>query len=77
MPSYTNTISEIKKFSTDKEQSNSLLALMDYYHTGYGVAMGKVATRDGFDCAMPAYFTGGIYIGDQTLADYITALINK
>ena len=33
MPSYTNTISEIKKFSTDREQSNSLLALMDYYHT--------------------------------------------
>lgn len=33
MPSYTNTTSEIKKFSTDREQSNSLLALMDYYHT--------------------------------------------
>ena len=26
------TTSEIKKFSTDREQSNSLLALMDYYH---------------------------------------------
>ena len=29
MTSYTT--SEIKKFSTDREQSNSLLALMDYY----------------------------------------------
>lgn len=36
MTSYTTitscTTSEIKKFSTDREQSNSLLALMDYYH---------------------------------------------
>ena len=32
--------------------------LMDFYNTGKGVALGKVATRDGFDCAMPAYFTG-------------------
>ena len=49
--------------------------LMDFYNTGMGVAFGKVATRDGFDCAMPAYFTGGVYIGDQSLADYITSLI--
>ena len=30
MTSYTTN--EIKKFSTDREQSNALLALMDYYH---------------------------------------------
>lgn len=30
--------------------------LMDFYHTGMGVALGKVATRNGFDCAMDAYF---------------------
>ena len=30
MTSYT--IKEIKKFSTDREQSNALLALIDYYH---------------------------------------------
>ena len=29
MTSYTTN--EIKKFSTDREQSNALLALMDYY----------------------------------------------
>ena len=29
MTSYTTN--EIKKFSTDEEQSNALLALMDYY----------------------------------------------
>lgn len=30
MTSYTT--SEIKKYSTDSEKSNALLALMDYYH---------------------------------------------
>lgn len=30
MTSYTTN--EIKKFSTDGEQSNALLVLMDYYH---------------------------------------------
>ena len=30
--------------------------LMDYYHTGKGIAFGKVGTREGFDCAMPTYF---------------------
>ena len=41
--------------------------LMDFYNTGMGVSFGKVATRDGFDCAMPAYFTGGVYIGEKSL----------
>ena len=50
--------------------------LMDFFHTGMGVALGKVATRDGFDCAMPAYFTGGVYIGEKTLAEYITDIVN-
>lgn len=30
--------------------------LLDFYETGLGLALGKVATRDGFDCAMNAYF---------------------
>ena len=51
--------------------------LMDFYRTGMGVAFGKVATREGFDCAMTAYFTGDVYIGRQTLADYITSLVNN
>jgi microcystin-dependent protein len=45
--------------------------LTDYYNTGKGIAFGKVATRDGFDCAMPAYFTGGITVGSRTLLDLI------
>lgn len=45
--------------------------LMDFYNTGKGVAYGKVATRDGFDCAMPAYFSGGITINSKTLSDYV------
>ena len=50
--------------------------LMDFYYTGKGVALGKVATREGFDCAMPAYFTGGIYVGEKTLAEYITEIVS-
>lgn len=50
--------------------------LMDFYHTGQGVALGKVATRDGFDCAMPAYFTGGVYVDGKTLAEYIEDLVS-
>lgn len=45
--------------------------LIDYYNTGEGIAFGKVGTRDGFDCAMPAYFTGGISVGDKSLLDLI------
>lgn len=47
--------------------------LMDFHGSGEGIALGKVATRKGFDCAMPAYFTGGVNIGEQPLADYIVA----
>lgn len=51
--------------------------LMDFYRTGMGVALGKVATRDGFDCAMTAYFTGDVYIGNKSLAEYIKSLVNS
>jgi hypothetical protein len=50
--------------------------LMDFYNTGKGVSLGKVATRDGFDCAMTAYFTGGVYVGGKSLADYIKSVVN-
>jgi hypothetical protein len=51
--------------------------LMEFFNTGRGVAFGKVATRDGLDCAMPAYFTGGVYIDGKSLAEYIAELIGK
>lgn len=51
--------------------------LMEFYNTGKGLAFGKVATRDGFDCAMPAYFTGGVYIDGKPLAEYIADLMSK
>ena len=50
--------------------------LMDFYYTGMGVALGKVATKDGFDCAMDAYFTGQVYIGNKTLDQYIADIVN-
>ena len=30
--------------------------LLDYHRSGKGISFGKVGTREGFDCAMPAYF---------------------
>ncbi len=45
--------------------------LMDFYYTGEGVALGKVATRNGFDCAMDAFFTGEVTVGGKTLLNLI------
>ena len=36
-------------------------ATMDILAGGKGISFGKAATREGFDCAMPAYFSGGLY----------------
>ena len=36
-------------------------ATMDLLAGGKGIAFGKAATREGFECAMPAYFAGGLY----------------
>ena len=35
-------------------------ATLDLLKGGKGIAFGKSATREGFECAMPAFFTGGI-----------------
>ena len=35
-------------------------ATLDLLAGGKGISFGKAATREGFDCAMPAYFTGGV-----------------
>lgn len=45
-------------------------ATVDYLKGGKGVSFGKAATREGFDCAMPAYFTGGIN-GAYLLTRYV------
>lgn len=34
--------------------------LMEFYHTGKGVSFGKMATQDGFDCALDAVFRGNV-----------------
>jgi len=36
-------------------------ATMDLLAGGKGISFGRTATREGFDCAMPAYFSGGLY----------------
>ena len=51
--------------------------LMDFYSTGKGIAFGKIATKDGFECAMAASFTGttampsGVTVGGKTLLNLI------
>lgn len=45
--------------------------LMDFHNSGEGVALGKVATRKGFDCAMDAYFAGSVIVGSRSLIDLI------
>lgn len=41
--------------------------LVDYHNSGKGISFGKVGTREGFDCAMQAYFTGGFSVEATTL----------
>lgn len=36
-------------------------ATLDLLAGGKGISFGKAATREGFECAMPAYFSGGLY----------------
>lgn len=72
---------------TDKLSSTTKAAvipiaftLMDFYSTGKGIAFGKVGTRDGFDCAMAAYFSGATAVsgaltssGGATFSGALTA----
>ena len=66
---------------TDKLSSTTKAAvipiaftLMDFYNTGKGIALGKVATRDGFDCAMAAYFSGATSVSGSLTATGTTAM---
>lgn len=58
-----SSIQNIEVTITDKLSSTTKAAvvpiaytLLDFYKTGRGISFGKVGTRDGFDCAMDAYF---------------------
>lgn len=75
---------DVKITVTDKLSSTTVNAvipiaytLIDYHESGEGISFGKVATRKGFDCAMPAYFAGatelpsGVKVGGKTVADFI------
>ncbi len=65
------TVTDKLSASTKSAVVPIAFTLMDFYNTGMGVALGKVATRDGFDCAMDAYFTGKVTIGTKLLIDTI------
>lgn len=46
-------------------------ATLDVLSGGKGIAFGTTATQEGFHCAMPAYFTGGLQLGTADLADFV------
>ena len=59
-------------------------ATLDLLAGGKGISFGKAATREGFDCAMPAYFSGGLYgintdgsIDSRSIFDRVAALEAK
>ena len=73
-----SSIHNIEVTITDKLSSTTKAAvipiaytLLDFHSSGEGVAFGKVATREGFDCAMDAYFTGKVTVGNKLLVDLI------
>jgi hypothetical protein len=65
------TVSDTLDSTTKSAVIPVSFTLMDFYSTGKGVSLGKVATRDGFDCAMDAYFTGKVTVGSRLLVDLI------
>lgn len=54
------TVTDDLTGTTAKASVPPTFVLMEAYKTGKGISLGKPATRDGFDCAMPAYFTGAV-----------------
>ena len=47
-------------------------ATMDFLRGGKGIAFGTTATEEGFQCAMPARFTGGVSFGGSPVGDFVT-----
>lgn len=37
------------------------------------IRFGGYAERDGFECDYPAYFSGGLYVGDDIMADHVVS----
>lgn len=60
----TKSIHAVLQDKLDKATRDMVLstgyATLDFLAGGKGIAFGKAATREGFECAMPAFFTGGV-----------------
>lgn len=65
------TVSDDLSSTTKSATIPIAFTLVEYYETGKGISFGKIATRDGFDCAMDAYFTGKVMVADKLLVDLI------
>ena len=55
------TLSDALLTATDNMILSVGYATMDFLKGGKGIAFGATATRDGFTCAMPTYFSGEMY----------------
>ena len=51
-------------------------ATMDFYDGGKGIAFGTTATKNGFECAMDAEFTGGFKANGVRLLEGTTTIAN-
>lgn len=54
------TLEDLLLSAGDEMTLSTGYATMDLLYGGRGVAFGTSATREGFDCAMAAFFTGGL-----------------
>ena len=64
----TATLTDALKATTARLTLSVGYATLDFLAGGKGIAMGTTAKEEGFHCAMPAYFTGGI---GGNIADYV------
>ena len=88
VPADVNNTMAISAVLTDKLAStpkamtlSTGYATLDLLAGGKGIAFGKAATMEGFDCAMPAYFRNGLYqirsdgsIDSRSLFERVAAL---
>lgn len=56
---------------------STLEVLLDFRAGGKGLGIGKICESDSMEVSLDAKFFGAIYIGEQTLEDYIKSLISS
>ena len=52
-------------------QLPTAFTIMDFRHTGRGMAIGKVSEKDALEVAMDVEFSGGVTVNNKTLLDWL------